>query len=57
MLSIKDEQAEHGPIRKFTLKRLFGLGYVIYDDSINRPFNEPSVIVNILSHEKIKKSA
>ncbi len=57
MLSIKDEQAEHGPIRKFTLKRLFGLGYVIYDDSINRPFNEPSVIVNNLSHEKIKKSA
>lgn len=57
MLSIKDEQAEHGPIKKFTLKRLFGLGYVIYDDSIKRPFNEPSVIVNNLSHEKIKKSA
>lgn len=51
MLSIKDEQAEHGPIRKFTLKRLFGLGYVIYDDSIKRPFNEPSVIVNIFYHK------
>ncbi len=54
MLSTKDEQAEHGPIRKFTLKRLFGLGYVIYDDSINRPFNEPSVIVNIFYHKKLK---
>lgn len=54
MLSIKDEQAEHGPIKKFTLKRLFGLGYVIYDDSIKRPFNEPSVIVNIFYHKKLR---
>ena len=34
-----------------------GLDYVTNDDSMNRPFDEPPVIVNYFYHEQIKKSA
>ena len=34
-----------------------GLGYVTNDDSINRPFDVPPVIVNYFYHSEIKKSA
>lgn len=34
-----------------------GLGYVVNDDSMMRPFEAPPVIVNYFYHEKIKKSA
>lgn len=34
-----------------------GLDYVTNDDSMNRPFDAPPVIVNYFYHEKIKKSA
>lgn len=34
-----------------------GLDYVTDDDSVRRPFDAPSVIVNYFYHEKIKKSA
>ncbi|HIT34621.1 MAG TPA: radical SAM mobile pair protein B [Candidatus Faecousia intestinigallinarum] len=34
-----------------------GLDYVVNDDSMQRPFDAPPVIVNYFYHEKIKKSA
>lgn len=34
-----------------------GFDYVTNDDSINRPFDSPPVIVNYFYHEQIKKSA
>lgn len=34
-----------------------GFDYVTNDDSMNRPFTAPPVIVNYFYHSKIKKSA
>ena len=34
-----------------------GLDYVTNDDSMNRPFDAPPVVVNFFYHEQIKKSA
>ena len=34
-----------------------GLDYVTNDDSMNRPFEAPPVVVNFFYHEQIKKSA
>ena len=34
-----------------------GLDYVVNDDSMERPFDAPPVVVNYFYHEKIKKSA
>ena len=34
-----------------------GLDYVTNDDSMNRPFGAPPVIVNYFYHSEIKKSA
>ena len=34
-----------------------GLGYATNDDSMERPFDAPPVLVNYFYHEKIKKSA
>ena len=34
-----------------------GLDYVTNDDSINRPFEAPPVVVNYFYHSEIKKSA
>lgn len=34
-----------------------GLDYAVNDDSMNRPFDSPPVVVNYFYHEQIKKSA
>ena len=34
-----------------------GLEYVRDDNTINKPFDEPPVIVNFFYHDEIKKSA
>ena len=34
-----------------------GLDYVTNDDSMNRPFNAPPIVVNYFFHEKIRKSS
>ena len=40
-------------LKKFTAG--IGLDYVTNDDSMNRPFQAPPVVVNYFYHEKIKK--
>lgn len=42
-------------LRTFTAE--LGLDYVTNDDSMNRPFETPPVVVNYFYHEQIKKSA
>lgn len=42
-------------LRAYTSKS--GLDYVINDDSIQRPFEAPPVVVNYFYHEQIRKSA
>ena len=34
-----------------------GLDYVTNDDSMNRPFDAPPIVVNYFFHEKIRKSS
>ena len=42
-------------LKAFTAK--IGLDYVTNDDSIQRPFDAPPVVVNYFYHDQIKKSA
>ena len=42
-------------LKTFTAE--MGLDYVTNDDSMERPFDAPPVIVNYFYHEQIKKSA
>ena len=42
-------------LKTFTTE--IGLDYVTNDDSMNRPFDAPPVVVNFFYHEQIKKSA